>query len=334
LIATLPDNRTIRTAIQDHLLRFVLIVLFIACTPAQANSIRIAVISDLNESYGSTQYRSHVTKAIQRIIQLKPDLVLSTGDMVAGQQLHPLLGRPELEAMWKSFHQSVSIPLANADIPLAVTPGNHDASAYASFTLERKIYNEQWQARKPKLNYINDDHYPYYYAFSAGDTLFVSLDATRVGHLPVEQKVWLDKLLKANGQQYKQRVVFGHVPLWPFAVGREQDILGDHELESLLQQGSVDIFLNGHHHAYYPGHKNGINYISQACLGAGPRSLLGVQKKSKRSITIIEFNADGSFKLDALSAPDFNAVVDIKKLPKRIHTKWAEIIRYDLAAEK
>ena len=333
MIATLPGSRTIRTAIQIHLVRIILIVLFITCTPAQASSIRIAVISDLNESYGSTQYRSHVTKAIQRIIQLKPDLVLSTGDMVAGQQLHPLLGRPKLEAMWKSFHQSVSSPLANADIPLAVTPGNHDASAYASFTLEREIYNEQWQARKPKLNYINDDHYPYYYAFSAGDTLFVSLDATRVGHLPVEQKVWLDKLMTAHGQQYKQRVVFGHVPLWPFAVGREQDILGDHELESLLQQGSVDIFLNGHHHAYYPGHKNGISYISQACLGAGPRSLLGTDKKSKRSITIINFKPDGSYSIEALQAPEFTTFVTIENLPPRIKTKWSEIIRHDLAAE-
>ncbi len=333
LIATFPDSRIIRTTIQVHLVRFVLIVLFIACTSAQASSIRIAVISDLNESYGSTEYRSHVTKAVQQLIQLKPALVLITGDMVAGQQLHPLLTRTELESMWKSFHHSISNPLANAGIPLAVTPGNHDASAYASFSLEREIYNEQWQARKPGLQYIDDEHYPFYYAFATGGILFVSLDATSVGHLPNEQKVWLNKLLTERGKQYSQRVVFGHLPLWPFAIGRENDILGDHELETLLQQGNVDIFLNGHHHAYYPGYKNGISYISQACLGAGPRRLLGAEQKSRRSITIIEFTSDGSHKIEALSAPNYTTAVDIKALPERIKTKWAEIIRHDLATE-
>lgn len=317
-----------------HQAYLILIVLLITCSPVQASSIRIAIISDLNESYGSTEYRSNVTRAIQRIIELKPDLVLSTGDMVAGQRLHPLLTRPKLDAMWKSFHYSVSNPLANANIPLAVTPGNHDASAYASFTLEREIYNEQWQARKPELKYIDDDHYPFYYAFSAGETLFVSLDATRVGHLSVEQKSWLEKLLKVNGEQYKQRVVFGHLPLWPYAIGREKDILGDHQLEDILQQGNVDIILNGHHHAYFPGYKQGISYISQACLGAGPRRLLGAQKKSKRSITIIEFVSDGSYKIEALSEPNFTTAVDIKELPERINTKWAEIIRHDLATDQ
>ena len=122
-------------------------------------------MSHLNEIYLTTEYRSNVTTAVQRIIELKPDLVLSTGDMVAGQRLHPLLTRPKLDAMWKSFHHSVSSPLANADIPLAVTPGNHDASAYQTFTLEREIYHKQWQARKPNLKYIDEYHYPYYNSF-------------------------------------------------------------------------------------------------------------------------------------------------------------------------
>jgi len=291
------------------------------------------VISDLNESYGSTLYRSPVTKAIQRIIELQPDLVLSTGDMVAGQRLHPPLARPKIEAMWQSFHHSVSEPLAKANIPLAVTPGNHDASAYASFTLERDIYKQQWLSRKPEVEFIDDSHYPFYYAFSVGEILFVSLDATKVGHLADKQKAWLKQLLTEHGQRYKRRVVFGHVPLWPFAIGRERDILGDHELETLLQQAKVDIFLNGHHHAYYPGYKDGIRYISQACLGAGPRKLLGTDTSSKRSITVIEFETDGAYSIEAYRAPDFTSPVNIKKLPANIRTKWAEIIRHDLAVD-
>lgn len=310
-----------------------LVALLIAVWPVHASSVRIAVISDLNESYGSTLYRSHVTKAIHRIIEIKPDLVLSTGDMVAGQRLHPPLSRPKIEAMWQSFHRSVSDPITRAGIPFAVTPGNHDASAYASFTLEREIYRQQWQTRKPAVKFIDDAQYPFYYAFTSGDILFISLDATKVGHLSTDQKTWLKQLLTEQGPHYKRRVVFGHIPLWPFAIGREQDVLADHDLESLLQQANVDIFLNGHHHAYYPGYKDGIRYISQACLGAGPRGLLGTGHRSKRSITVIEFDDDGAFSVEAYHSPDYTTLVDISTLPQHIETKWAEIIRNDLVSE-
>ncbi|MEA1890885.1 MAG: metallophosphoesterase, partial [Pseudomonadota bacterium] len=170
-------------------------------------------------------------------------------------------------------------------------------------------------------------------AFEVGEILFVSLDATKVGYLPDEQKTWLKQLLTEHGQRYKRHVVFGHVPLRTFAIGRERDILGDHELETLLQQANVDIFLNGHHHAYYPGYKDGIRYISQACLGAGPRNLLGTDQRSKRSITVIEFEADGSYLIEAYQSPDFTRPVDIGTLPERIQTKWAVVIRNDLASE-
>ena len=322
-----------RNVMRKQLIRILLVALLIAALPGYASSLRIAVISDLNESYGSTLYRSHATKALQRIIELQPNLVLSTGDMVAGQRLHPPLARPKIEAMWESFHHSVSDPLAKANIPLAVTPGNHDASAYKSFTHEREIYKEQWLARKPEVEFIDESHYPFYYAFSFREIMFVSLDATKVGHLADEQKTWLRQLLADHGAEYKRRVVFGHVPLWPFTIGRERDFLGDHELESLLQRANVDIFLNGHHHAYYPGYKDGIRYISQACLGAGPRSLLGADTRSKRSITVIEFEEDGTYSIEAYHAPGFTSPVDIRKLPANIKTKWAEIIRHDLAVD-
>jgi len=51
---------------------------------AAADPLRVAVISDMNGSYGSTEYESTVDGAVRRIVALKPNLVISTGDMVAG----------------------------------------------------------------------------------------------------------------------------------------------------------------------------------------------------------------------------------------------------------
>jgi 3',5'-cyclic AMP phosphodiesterase CpdA len=288
----------------------------------------VAVISDLNGSYGSTRYEASVDAAVGRIRELRPDLVISTGDMVAGQR-KPHLSEGEVTAMWQSFHSHVSEPLRAAGIPLAVTPGNHDGSAYGGFESERRIYAEQWGARKPDLRFVDDSHYPFYYAFAAGDALFISLDATTLGHLPSEQMDWLRALLERHGREYTQRVAFSHVPLWPFTQGREREFIGDPSLEQLLREADVGLYLSGHHHAFYPGHKDGIHLVSQSCLGAGPRRLIGSGARSPRAITLIEI--DGSkLRLAALQEPDFTRPIDWRSLPARIHSQAADLIRADL----
>ena len=299
---------------------------------AAAEPLRVAVISDLNGSYGSTRYQASVDGAVARILALKPDLVISTGDMIAGQR-RPHLSRAEVERMWSAFHAHVSEPLAAAGIPLAVTPGNHDASAYRGFELERRIHAEQWGARKPALRFVDDTHYPFYYAFAAGGLLFVSLDATTVGQLPRAQMDWLGDLLREQGGKYEQRIVFSHVPLWPVAQRRERDFIGDPALERLLQETDVQLYLSGHHHAFYPGHKDGVHYVSQSCLGAGPRKLIGTAGRSPRSFTLIEID-DGRLRIAALQSPDFTRPIDWGSLPERLRSDAAELIRADLVDDK
>ena len=118
---------------------------------AGAADLLVAVVSDLNGSYGSVRYESNVDRAVERILELRPDLVISTGDMVAGQR-RPHLSRGEVEAMWRSFHAHVSEPLQAAGIPLAVTPGNHDASAYSGFERERTLHAGTWNGHRPDLS--------------------------------------------------------------------------------------------------------------------------------------------------------------------------------------
>ena len=305
------------------------LLLLVLFGQAQAKGLRVAVVSDLNGSYGSTRYEASVDAAVSRILALEPDLVLSTGDMVAGQR-KPHLTRAEVERMWKAFHRHVSDPLAAAGIPLAVTPGNHDGSAYHGFALERRIYAEQWAPRRPAIDFVDDTHYPFHYAFAAGGVLFVSLDATTVGPLPDTQMAWLRDLLSEHGERYDQRVAFSHVPLWPVAQRRERDFIGDPELERLLQDADVDLYLSGHHHAFYPGHKDGIHHVSQSCLGAGPRKLIGTSERAPRSFTLIELGGKRP-RLTAFQAPHFTRPVDWNRLPRGIRTRAAELTRADLA---
>ena len=67
--------------------------------------------------------------------------------------------------MWSAFHAAVTDPFAAAGIPVAVTPGNHDASAYEQFVAERAIYAQEWRERKPDVTFVADEDYPFFYAF-------------------------------------------------------------------------------------------------------------------------------------------------------------------------
>jgi 3',5'-cyclic AMP phosphodiesterase CpdA len=299
----------------------------------KATVTRVVVVSDLNESYGSTRYSPAVDEAVRRTIELAPDLVISTGDMVAGQRLSPPLDADAVRAMWQAFDRHVTTPLARAGLPFAVTPGNHDASSGPRFSLERELYREQWLPRKPALDFVDAADYPFNYAFRVHDTLFVSLDATHVGHLSAQSKRWLGQLLEQQGPKYKHRVAFSHVPLWPFAVGRERDYLGDHELEAILQHGKVGVVLSGHHHAYYPGYKDGVRFVSQGCLGAAPRALLGMSQPSSRTITVLELEANGTVRVEAHGGTGFDQLVPRSTLPPKISAHGATMVRDDLAVK-
>ena len=295
---------------------------------AGGTGLRVAVISDLNGAYGSTEYAAAVGHAVARIVALKPDLVISTGDMVAGQR-RPHLSRSDVEGMWQAFHAHVTVPLAAAGIALAVTPGNHDGSGYQGFELERAIFAEQWQPRRPALQFVDAGDYPFNYAFSAGEVLFLAVDATKVGHLSDPQMAWIEATLDRHGPRYRWRVVFSHLPVWPFAKGREREVIGDPALQELLRRADVELYLSGHHHAFYPGVKDGITHLSQSCLGAGPRWLLGDQRHSPRSFTLLEFK-DGKPSITAFAAPDFTAAIDWAGLPARIRSSIADLVRADL----
>ncbi len=299
-----------------------------ACAALPATALQVVVISDLNGSYGSVDYESHVADAVAAIVELGPDLVLVTGDMVAGQR-RPNLASDDIRAMWTAFHATVTEPLQAADIAVAVTPGNHDASAYAAFSEERKIYAEEWRARRPDVTFSTDTDYPFFYAFDLEGVRFVSLDVTTVGPLSADQMAALDSALEGAGET---RIAFSHLPLWEFAHGRAAEIIGDADLAAAFASLGVDVHLSGHHHAFYPGASNGIAYVSQACLGASPRRLVGTTNRGPRGFTLLDIDVEtGNIVIKFRASPDYSAGFDMTTLPTRIDGFGATLVRVDLA---
>ena len=301
---------------------------FVPPALAEGDLQKIVVISDLNGRYGSTGYHPRIAKAVARIVELAPDLVISTGDMVAGQRPSPKLKRDELEAMWANFHQQVRIPLEQAGIPLVSTPGNHDASGYPGYELERKVYADYHAAHPPAFTPDKEGRFPYYFSTVINDLLLISLDATRASPLDEDQHQWLKRQL--CGSEQKTMFVFGHLPLQAITRGRERDVISDPRLENLLAATGVAAYLSGHHHAFYPGSRMGIDMLSIGNLGGNQRRLVGTSQTTGFSFALIEIDAQKKVQISAYAGTDFSEAIDITRLPPYLGAGTRRLNRRDL----
>ncbi len=312
----------------------ILVFLFLSFhAHAAEKTWRVALISDMNGSYGSKTYAASVGAAIQHIRGQNVNLVMSTGDMVAGQ-----MSGLDYLGMWNAFHNVVSRPLNQSSIPLLPSPGNHDAAA--GFNNERNYYRDTWKefplerfnSVRPadeKIQFVPGvvQNFPFNYAVTMGPAVFISLDATTVGGLINGQIDWLENVLKKVAS-YKVKMVFGHMPLYPFAFNRAHEYMARgtatsfyQRLETMLEQYKVNLFISGHHHAFFPGHRAGFTkYISVPLLGSGARPLLTKnrsQKVSPQGFLYLTFNAAGAIDMDALKSPNYEEIT-MTSLPPAI----------------
>lgn len=246
---------------------------------------QIAVVSDLNGAYGSTEYSDSVRNAVQALIKNNIPLVLVTGDMVAGQK-----AGLNYKAMWSSFHKEFTTPLRSANVKVAISPGNHDASR--GFEEERVEYSKQWSQRDLGLEFVERSQFPFYYSFHFENTLFIALDATSVGPLPAAQREWLRQQLHYNSFKFERTVVFGHMPMWPVVSdAKGLEILNDVKLDNLLKDYGVWGYLSGHTHAFFPAVWEGMRYLSQGLLGSGTRTYRNTSIVSFQSLTLIDLDS-------------------------------------------
>lgn len=300
--------------------------------------VRIAVISDLNSQYGSTDYEPEVDKAIAMLPDWQPDLVLCGGDMVAGQKRS--LSKPQIEAMWAGFDRHIAAPLRKAKLPFGFTIGNHDGSGSISqgkftFQADRDLAQAYWTntAHKPGLTFVEQARFPFYYSFAQNNVFYLVWDASTDRIDPAEL-TWAEKSLASPlAQQAKLRIVIGHLPLYAVAKGRETAgnylAQGD-QLRSLLERYQVHTYISGHHHAYFPGKKGHLQLLHTGALGSGPRPLLDSPLPPRKTLTIVD--VDLAQALTRYTTYDMQTlqVVDIQTLPKVINSPTGKIWRRDI----
>ena len=295
----------------------------------ERGDLRLALISDLNGPYGSTRYSPTVGNGMDLLSQLKPDLVLCAGDMVAGQKIS--LTDSQLEAMWGSFQSTILNPLLQQGIGMIPTMGNHDASSQTTgsryvFARERHQAETFWERQKNRLGleFINAKQYPFQFSVKQPGLFVVVIDASSAT-VNRDQRRWLEEALASESRSPNDCcVVMGHLPLTAISVGRDRagECIEDAEnLTDLMQRHRVDLYISGHHHAWYPGELKGQRLLSLGAMGNGPRRLLGTQRTSDPSLTLLDlFQATKTVRETTFSLKTFEPI-NLDSLPKQLRAK-------------
>lgn len=303
--------------------------------------VRLLVISDLNGAYGSIEYDPEVHLALKMIPFWQPDLIICSGDMIAGQK--STLTPQQIRAMWQGFDRHVAQPMRKLNIPFGFTIGNHDGSGAMnqeqtkfSFQQERNLAVEYWHHpdHDPDLNFLDRQEFPFYYTFKQNEVFFLVWDGSS-SRIPKDKLAWVEKSLNSPAaKQAKMKIVIGHLPLYAVAEGRNRpgEVLNNaEELRELLEKHQVHTYISGHHHAYYPAHKGDLQLLHTGALGGGARVLIDDDTPPIKTITVVDINFQDP---ELATYTTYNlknfAVINHQQLPRLLMGHNGMILRKDV----
>jgi hypothetical protein len=316
-------------------MRFSLLAFLLFCLSSLStwagDTIRIGVFADTNGSACQARYPTNSLTVFQSMLNQGPlNHIISTGDLVAGGCMSYSGTKPYREVvadMWEEYHKKFSLEaqLKTGLLPVPA-PGNHDAPFLFSnpretFRIENQGFIDYWKAERLDERFSSIEtpfapaNYPYYWAYTHKNILFIVLQSTRTHSLSnsVAQKAWLKAVLESpEAKSARVRIAYGHVP--PYAVldpavgGKFREILGNEQvgkrdsLMDLLLDSGVELLVVGHSHAPYPGRlerksdRKSIRILSMPC-GHGPRRLRGKTALAPRGFSTIEISPSNTISI-------------------------------------
>ncbi len=214
--------------------------------------MRIAHISDLHLRHHlpgtaaiprrlSRQMPELLAKAVQRIQEEHPDLVVITGDLLD----YPLeaLDDPETQAQGERDLRLIAAILQELSCPYCVIPGNHDHPA-----LVRKVFHD-----------LSEDQ------VLAGHRVICFYDHEDEEHFPQRLGPEREKFLRAvTDADSPPQVHVQHYVVWPIRnesyphTYREAPFLR----EAIVASGKVRLVLSGHYHPGIPPFQEGPTWFA------------------------------------------------------------------------
>ena len=232
----------------------------------------IVHISDLHVS-GSNSFNDEVfLEFVSQINDLKPDMVIVTGDITDHGYYSEFKKAKEYLAMFKS--------------PLYAIPGNHDSRNVGYETFEEMIGERSWVLEKNN------------------DLTVIGIDSSEPdlnnGHIGRPQQSWMENELNKSLENSNFSIVAMHHHVIPIPkTGRERNVLSDAGdiLQSLIDH-NVNMVICGHKHVPHFWRMENTLFVN-----AGSFSSIKLRGKDKNSyntyrisenyVDVILNNSDG-----------------------------------------
>lgn len=198
------------------------------------DNFQFAIVSDRTGEHRPGVFAS----AIEKLSLLKPEFVMSIGDLIEGYTDD----ENELNAQWDAF---VAI-VGKSEIPFFYVPGNHDIS--------NEVMAKKWYQRLGRS----------FYHFIYRNVLFLCLNTEdQHGASISDQQIdYFRKVLNDNPPgRVRWTLIFMHEPLWEYEGNKNWQ-----KFESLLTDRPYTVFA-GHEHRYNKSLRNGQRYYVLATTG-------------------------------------------------------------------
>jgi 3',5'-cyclic AMP phosphodiesterase CpdA len=267
--------------------------------------MRIIQLSDTHLSHlGGTPSRNMALLTGYLNTELRPDLVINTGDLVIANPD----SQPDRQTAWE-LHQKL-------DAPLLVLPGNHDVGESAPdpwmgipVTSDRvAAFTSTW----------GPDRF-----FRAGDDgwVLIGINSERMSSgLPEEAEQWDWLAGAAERARGKSVMLFLHKPLW-FPGGSQPGITitepDRQRLISLFARARLRVVANGHLHRYRHEFHDGILTVWSPSLTFASPPDPGRGLEDDGPSGIVEYRLDGDdVQATFRPVPGLTGVEDVSSMPE------------------
>jgi uncharacterized protein len=188
--------------------------------PASFKGLKVVQISDIHS--GSFTDKSAVQKGVEKILQLSPDLILFTGDLVNNKS-------DEMEGYMDVFNQ------LKAPMGVYSTLGNHDYGDYVQWPSK--------EAKKQNLEYLKEIHAQLGWRLLMNENVVLERNGERIAVIGVEN--WSSK---ARFPKYGNLAkAYAGTENIPFKILMSHDP-SHWDSEVRPKYGDIDLMLAGHTH--------------------------------------------------------------------------------------
>jgi len=243
----LQTKAMVRGAMKKIFFCFLILFIIISYAKTLECPVRFAVIGDRTGDAQPGIYE----EIIAEIERLKPDFVITVGDMIQGYAQDTT----QLTPMWTEY-KSIVAPLT---MPIYFTPGNHDITIDAA---------APW--------YKNHIAKPYY-SFDYDDCHFVALHTDYYKRPGSVRLNWVADNLESTKKEHI--FVFGHDPAYPVGphVGSslDRDSATREKFWALLVKYNVNAYICGHEHLFNKKCIDGVYQIVNCASGGDIRNGYG-----------------------------------------------------------